>query len=126
VLCCLLHFVAICGILLRFSILFSTLLCCVAQITAGVAPANVITEGWNDLYPFAGLLSGYHQGYDWCNCSRGGVFCCMLVYLAGLHDTLERGHAVWVDDEFLWNTRVKSGVTLGGGIQRDHLNVHGS
>jgi len=38
-------------------------------IASGRPAADVIVEGWNDLYPFAGLLSGYHQGYDWCNSS---------------------------------------------------------
>lgn len=29
-----------------------------ALIANGTPPADVIVEGWNDLYPFAGLLSG--------------------------------------------------------------------
>ena len=37
-------------------------------IEQGIPPNDVITEGWNDLYPFAGLLSGYHQADDWCSC----------------------------------------------------------
>ena len=39
------------------------------QIDRGVPPADVMIEGWSDLYPFAGLLSGYHHGFDWCNCT---------------------------------------------------------
>ena len=35
----------------------------------GIPPADVITEGWIDIWPLAGLLSGYHQGDDWCACS---------------------------------------------------------
>jgi hypothetical protein len=38
------------------------------MIEQGAPPNDVITEGWNDLYPFAGLLSGYHQADDWCSC----------------------------------------------------------
>lgn len=38
-------------------------------VEKGIPPADVVTEGWNDLYPFAGLLSGFHQGDDWCACS---------------------------------------------------------
>lgn len=37
-------------------------------IEQGLPPSGVMTEGWNDLYPFAGLISGYHQGDDWCSC----------------------------------------------------------
>lgn len=40
-----------------------------AVVNRGVPPANVITEGWIDIWNLAGLLSGFHQGDDWCACS---------------------------------------------------------
>eukprot|EP00038_Savillea_parva_P018447 m.23738 g.23738 ORF g.23738 m.23738 type:complete len:638 (+) comp4099_c0_seq1:116-2029(+) len=42
-------------------------------IAKGTPPADVIVEGWNDLYPFAGLLSGYHKGFDWCNATNNTI-----------------------------------------------------
>jgi hypothetical protein len=57
------------------------------MIHGGIPKADVITEGWNDLYPFAGLLSGYHRGFDWASCcsptsneSYSGQCCNTTIY----------------------------------------------
>lgn len=51
-----------------------------AIVAKGIPPANVITEGWLDMWNLAGLLSGYHQADDWCACAEAGAACNTTIY----------------------------------------------